>query len=67
MYQKRVQGSIYGMISPGKDAPRLVEMWQSGALKLSEMVSRAYALDEINHGYAGMHAGLNIRGIVVPG
>ena len=67
MYQKRIQGSIYGMMSPAKDVPRLVEMWRSGALKLSEMVSNTYALDEINQGYADMHAGLNIRGLVVPG
>ena len=67
MYQKRLQGSIYGMMSPAKDVPRLVEMWRSGALQLSEMVSNTYALDEINQGYADMHAGLNIRGLVVPG
>ena len=67
MYQKRVQGSIYGMMSPAKDVPRLVEMWRSGALRLSEMVSSTYGLDEINQGYADMHAGLNIRGLVVPG
>jgi NDMA-dependent alcohol dehydrogenase len=67
MYQKRIQGSIYGMMSPAKDVPRLVEMWRSGALKLSEMVSNTYALDQINQGYADMHAGLNIRGLVVPG
>jgi len=66
MYQKRVQGSIYGMMSPSKDVPRLVELWKSGALKLSEMVSRTYGLDEINQGYADMHAGLNIRGLLVP-
>jgi S-(hydroxymethyl)glutathione dehydrogenase/alcohol dehydrogenase len=66
MYQKRVQGSIYGMMSPAKDVPRLVEMWRSGALKLSEMVSNTYGLDDINQGYADMHAGLNIRGLVVP-
>ena len=50
MYQKRVQGSIYGMMSPSKDVPRLVELWRSGALKLSEMVSKTYGLDEINRG-----------------
>ena len=66
MYQKRVQGSIYGMMSPAKDVPRLVEMWRSGALNLSEMVSNTYGLDDINQGYADMHAGLNIRGLVVP-
>ena len=30
MYQKRIQGSIYGMMSPAKDVPRLLELWQAG-------------------------------------
>ncbi|MDZ5622374.1 NDMA-dependent alcohol dehydrogenase [Nocardioides sp. HM23] len=66
MYQKRVQGSIYGMMSPSKDVPRLVDMWRSGALKLREMITQTYGLDEINQGYADMHAGLNFRGVLVP-
>lgn len=66
MYQKRVQGAVYGMMSPAKDVPRLVELWRSGSLKLGEMVTSTYKLDDINQGYADMHAGLNIRGVVLP-
>jgi S-(hydroxymethyl)glutathione dehydrogenase/alcohol dehydrogenase len=64
MYQKRIQGSIYGMMSPSKDVPRLLGLWRSGQLRLEEMLSRAYSLEDINQGYADMHAGVNIRGIV---
>jgi Zn-dependent alcohol dehydrogenase len=64
MYQKRIQGSIYGMMSPSKDVPRLLGLWQAGQLRLEEMLTRSYALDDINQGYADMHAGRNIRGIV---
>jgi S-(hydroxymethyl)glutathione dehydrogenase/alcohol dehydrogenase len=64
MYQKRIQGSMYGMMSPSKDVPRLLEMWKAGQLKLEEMLTRSYSLDEINQGYADMHAGRNIRGLV---
>jgi NDMA-dependent alcohol dehydrogenase len=67
MYQKRVQGSIYGMMSPAKDVPRLVALWESGALKLEKMITRTYGLHEINQGYADMRAGLNIRGVVALG
>jgi len=67
MYQKRLQGSIYGMMSPSKDVPRLVDLWRSGTLKLSEMVSRTYGLDDINQGYADMHEGLNVQGLLVTG
>ena len=30
------------------------------------MVSKTYGLDEINVGYTDMHAGVNIRGLLVP-
>lgn len=65
MFQKRIQGAIYGMMSPSKDVPRLLSLWRSGALKLEELVSQRYELDAINKGYADMHAGRNIRGLIV--
>jgi Zn-dependent alcohol dehydrogenase len=34
-------------------------------LKLDELVTRTYTLDEINQGYEDMHAGKNIRGVIV--
>jgi len=64
MYQKRIQGSLYGMCSPAKDVPRLLRLWQEGRLQLEELVSRTYSLDEINQGYEDMHAGINLRGVL---
>jgi S-(hydroxymethyl)glutathione dehydrogenase/alcohol dehydrogenase len=65
MFQKRIQGAIYGMMSPSKDVPRLLDLWRNGQLRLEEMLTRRYSLDDINQGYADMHAGRNIRGTVV--
>jgi len=64
MYQKRIQGTIYGMMSPNGDIPRLLALWQAGHLKLEELITRTYSLGEINQGYADMRAGLNIRGVL---
>jgi NDMA-dependent alcohol dehydrogenase len=64
MYQKRIQGVILGMMSPNKDVPRLLGLWQAGQLKLEELVTRTYGLDEISQGYADMHAGVNMRGVL---
>ena len=64
MYQKRIQGCLYGMMSPSKDVPRLLSLYQSGHLKLDEIVTRTYPLEQINEGYAAMHAGEVIRGVV---
>jgi S-(hydroxymethyl)glutathione dehydrogenase/alcohol dehydrogenase len=64
MFQKRIQGCLYGMMSPSADVPRLLWMYEQGKLKLDELVTRTYTLDEINMGYEDLHAGVNIRGII---
>jgi S-(hydroxymethyl)glutathione dehydrogenase/alcohol dehydrogenase len=42
----------------------MLQMYQSGQLKLDELITRRYKLDEIGQGYADMHAGKNIRGVI---
>jgi S-(hydroxymethyl)glutathione dehydrogenase/alcohol dehydrogenase len=64
MYQKRIQGSLYGMGSPAREIPLLIELYKQGSLKLDELVTRRYTLDQINEAYADMHAGVNIRGVI---
>ena len=64
LFQKRIQGVLYGALSPSKDMLRLLRMYQAGQLKLDELVTRTYTLDQINEGYADMHAGRNIRGVI---
>jgi S-(hydroxymethyl)glutathione dehydrogenase/alcohol dehydrogenase len=64
LFQKRLQGVLYGALSPSKDILRLLSMYQAGQLKLKELVTRTYTLDQVNEGYADMHAGRNIRGVI---
>lgn len=64
MFQKRIQGLIYGMQSPRDAMPRLLRYYQDGKLKLDELITKRYTLDEVNEGYDDMRAGVNIRGII---
>jgi S-(hydroxymethyl)glutathione dehydrogenase/alcohol dehydrogenase len=64
MFQKRIQGVLYGSLVPSKDILRLLAMYQAGQLKLKELITRTYTLDQINEGYGDMHAGRNIRGVI---
>ena len=64
MFEKRIQGCLYGMMSPSADVLRLLAMYENGQLKLDELVTGTYSLDEINIGYQDMHAGRNIRGVI---
>ena len=65
LYQKRVQGALFGASSPSRDIPWMLQLYQSGQLRLDELITTTYKLDDINQGYADMHAGKNIRGVIV--
>jgi NDMA-dependent alcohol dehydrogenase len=64
MYQKRIQGVLYGMGSPHRTIPWLLDLYADGILKLDELITKEYTLDQINEGYADMREGRNIRGII---
>jgi NDMA-dependent alcohol dehydrogenase len=65
LFQKRIQGSLFGESSPSKDIPRMLAMYQSGILKLDELVTNTYTLDTVNEGYADLHSGKNLRGVMI--
>jgi S-(hydroxymethyl)glutathione dehydrogenase/alcohol dehydrogenase len=65
LYQKRIQGSLFGSCAPTKDIPALLELNRLGRLQLDELITTRYSLEEINDGFADMRAGRNIRGVVV--
>jgi S-(hydroxymethyl)glutathione dehydrogenase/alcohol dehydrogenase len=64
MYQKRIQGSLYGGGSPRELIPRLLEMYRSGSLHLDELITRRYALEQINDAFRDLQSGVNMRGII---
>jgi Zn-dependent alcohol dehydrogenase len=37
----------------------------SGKLRLDELVTATYPIDQVAQGYEDMHAGRNIRGVIV--
>ena len=64
-FAKSIKGVMYGDCNPTADIPRLLRMYRDGTLKLDELVTRKYGLDEINQAVEDMHAGRNIRGVLV--
>lgn len=65
LFQKRIQGSLFGASNPSKDIPMMLAQYRAGRLRLDELVTRTYKLDEIQKGYADMYAGINMRGVVI--
>jgi alcohol dehydrogenase (nicotinoprotein) len=62
--QKSLMGTLYGASNALVEIPRLLNLYKRGELKLDELITRTYTLDEINEGYADMLAGKNIRGVI---
>ena len=65
MWNKEVKGTIFGSLNPRADIPKLLDMYRVGDLKLDELITKRYSLDQINEGYQAMRDGENIRGVIV--
>jgi S-(hydroxymethyl)glutathione dehydrogenase/alcohol dehydrogenase len=55
----------YGSARPHYDFPLLVDLYLAGKLKLDELVSRTYPLDEINTAFDELEAGALARGVIL--
>ena len=43
----------------------MLDLYRAGDIKLDELVTKQYKLDEINQGYDDLIAGKNIRGVII--
>lgn len=64
MLQKTLKGNIFGGGSSHIETPRLIGLYKSGLLKVDEMITTTYKLEDINDGYQDMVDGKNIRGVI---
>jgi S-(hydroxymethyl)glutathione dehydrogenase / alcohol dehydrogenase len=62
--EKTIRGSLYGSCRPKLDAPRMLNLYKTGKLKLDELISREYPLDQINEAFAALERGEVARSIV---
>lgn len=61
---KQLKGLLYGGMNPRASMPMLLSMYQNGHLKLDELITRRYRLDQINEAITDMRDGRNIRGVI---
>ena len=60
----RILGSKMGSVRPQIDVPALVELYRAGRLKLDELISGHYPLEEINDAIAAAERGEAVRPVV---
>src|SRR5579864_3464139 len=63
--ETRLIGTWYGSARPRIDFPRMIELMMAGKLKVSELISRRYTLDQINEGFDRLSRGEVARGVIV--
>ena len=63
--ERQLIGSFYGSCHPRVDMPKLLSLYTDGKLKLDELITRNYRLEQINEAFADMEAGENARGVIL--
>lgn len=61
---KTLVGSQYGAISPLAGIPQVLDQYRSRKLRIKELITRYYSLDEVAKGYDDLAAGEHGRGLV---
>jgi S-(hydroxymethyl)glutathione dehydrogenase/alcohol dehydrogenase len=63
--ERTLKGSWYGSARPQHDFPHLLSLYRRGQLKLDELVTRTYSIDEAVQAFEDMKSGRNARGVIV--
>ena len=63
--EKTIRGTLFGSANPQYDIVRLLRLYDAGQLKLDELVTTKYRLEDVNQGYQDLRDGKNIRGVII--
>jgi S-(hydroxymethyl)glutathione dehydrogenase/alcohol dehydrogenase len=63
--EQRIIGSRMGATRLQIDVPRLVDLYLRGRLKLDELITARYPLEQINEAIASMETGVPLRNVIV--
>src|SRR5271168_2092466 len=64
MFNQAILGTVFGSQSPRVQVPNRLNLYESSALKIDELITQEYTLDQVQQGYDDQAAGTIIRGVV---
>lgn len=64
LMNKTLCGTVFGSCNPRTDIPLLATLYAAGRLRLDEMITKRYRLDDINDAYADLASGSLVRGVI---
>jgi S-(hydroxymethyl)glutathione dehydrogenase/alcohol dehydrogenase len=63
--ERTLKGSWLGSARPQYDFPRILNLYKANRLKLDELVTQTYSIDEAPQAFEDMLAGKNARGVII--
>jgi S-(hydroxymethyl)glutathione dehydrogenase / alcohol dehydrogenase len=63
--ERVIRGCSYGSARTREDLPRLANLYLAGKLRIDELITRRFSLEEANEGFRALAAGELARGIIV--
>jgi hypothetical protein len=63
--ERRIVGSRYGSGNPQVEFPKMVELAMAGRLRIADLVTKRYDIDEADEAFRALAAGEQARGLIV--
>ena len=63
--ERRLIGASYGSARIFDDFPRMVDLYLDGKLRIDELITHQYSIDEANEAFEALANGQNARGLIV--
>lgn len=62
--ERTLKGCVYGSADVRRDFHRFLDLWRTGRLELTPLISRRIGLGGINGAFAAMQAGEVLRSVI---
>ena len=64
MFEKTLKASLYGSARPHVEFPRFLNLYKAGKLKIDELISRSFPLEEVNSAFDALAKGEVARSVL---
>lgn len=65
LLEKSILGCYYGSANVKVELITLLDLYKTGRLKLDQLITNRYSLEQINKGFEDMESGKNARGVII--
>jgi S-(hydroxymethyl)glutathione dehydrogenase/alcohol dehydrogenase len=63
--EKKILGCYYGSANLLVDLKTMLDLYKNGRVKVKELITKRYSLEEINKGFEDLKSGGNARGVIL--